>query len=534
MRSLPALACLLLVSQTAVAAPTPPHEHRVQRGDTLIGLRDQLLQPHIRWQQLQRLNRVADPHRLQPGSVLRWPSDWMRERPVAAELLQLQGQVWRLRGGQRQALAAGELLHEGDRLLSDAQSSAVLRFVDGTRVLLRPGSELDLQALRQAPSGGRSVLGLQTGGVEADVPPTAQPPARPRLELRTPVAHLGVRGTRLRSQRLDGGAQTLEVISGQVEARATRGPAQAIVAGQGWHSRSGREALLPAPAVPGLDGRLLQRLPVQLEWPTQPGAAGWRLQWWSADGDRLLIDAPSSAPRFAGATELPDGEYRLRLRARSASGIEGQDAEWRVSLQARPEPPVLESPPRDASSHAAEVRFAWTRPQDAAAYWLQVADEPGFAAPHIDRRGLSEAALRVELPVGQHHWRVAALRADGRPGPWGEAQQLTRLPPPPSPPPAEPQRDGNVLSLRWEASPLAGARYQVQLASHNDFAAPWLDRELDAPTVQLEMQHSGTQWLRVRVLTPDGHAGPWGTPQQLDGRRSPWWWLLGLPLLLLI
>jgi hypothetical protein len=533
MRFASALPCLLLVLQTALAAP-PLHEHRVQPGDTLIGLRDELLRPEIGWQQLQRLNRVADPYRLQPGSLLRWPVDWQRERTVEAELLQLQGQVWRLQGDQRQPLVAGELLREGDRLQSGAQSSAVLRFVDGTRVLLRANSELDLQALRQQRQGGRSVLALQAGGLDAEVPPAEKKLNRPRLELRSPVANLGVRGTRLRSQRLEGGAQTLEVIEGQVEASTAGGRVQAVAAGQGWHSRSGREPLLPAPTVAALDGRVMQRLPVQLEWPAQPGAVAWRLEWWSLDGSRLLLDTPSSAPRFVGAAELPDGDYRLRLRARSASGIEGRDAEWRLSLQARPEPPVLESPPRDASSHAAEYRFAWTRPQDAAAYWLQIGDEPGFAQPRVDRRGLGEAELRVELPVGTHHWRVAALRADGRPGPWGDAQQLTRLAPPPSPPPAEPQRDGNALTLRWQAIPLAGARYQVQLAGSSDFATPWLDQSLDQPSLQFEMQHSGPQWLRIRVLTPDGHAGPWGTPQQLDGRRSPWWWLLGLPLLLLI
>ena len=41
---------------------------------------------------------------------------------------------------------------------------------------------------------------------------------------------------------------------------------------------------------------------------------------------------------------LPDGEYRVRVRGVDATGLEGRDAEWPLTLDARPEPPVLVSP----------------------------------------------------------------------------------------------------------------------------------------------------------------------------------------------
>ncbi len=527
---------LLLLLATSAQAAEPEHRHHVQPGDTLIGVRDRLLLPEVGWQQLQRLNRVADPYRLQPGSTLRFPAAWLREKPVTAELLQLQGSVWLQRDGQRQRLQAGDLLRDGDRLISDAQSSATVRFVDGTRSLLRPSSELELQALRQLPRGARSQLELHRGAIDTEVP--LQPAGKalsPRFELRTPMANLGVRGTKLRSQRLQD-ALLLEVLEGRVDASGTARGAKtaAVAAGQGWHSRSGTEALLPAPDVAALDGRVLQRLPVQLQWPTSPGAVGWRLQWWDEQGRQLLFDAETPQPQFIGAAELPDGQYQLRLRARSSSGLEGRDAEVRVELHARPEPPVLQAPAKDGKTYEEAVDFAWTRPVDATAYWLQIADDAAFSRLRVDERGLSTPQYRGSLPVGVHHWRVAALRVDGRPGPWGDGQTVTRLPLPPSPPPVEPQRDGDKLTLRWANSELPGARYQVQLSRQADFAAPWLDQTVDAPELQLLLQQSGTQQLRIRIVNADGMAGPWGTTQQFEGKRQLPWWLLGLPLLFLL
>jgi len=524
----------------AAAAPVPAADqvYRVRDGDTLIGVRDRLLQPEVRWQALQKRNRVADPLRLRPGSELRIPADWLREQPSSVEVLQLQGTVWRERQGQRQRLAAGELLQDGDRLISDAQSSATLRFADGTRSLLRPDSALELQQLRKLRQGARSQVQLLQGAVDTEVPPQAgRPAALPRFELRTPVANLGVRGTRFRG-RWQQGALALEVLEGQVMAQAPRGKAAAVGAGLGWLSAGGGVAPLPAPPqLAALAGQTLQRLPVQLQWPAQPGVSGWRVQWWDASGQQLLLDGETASPQFIGAAELPDADYRLRIRARSDSGLEGQDAEVAVRLHARPEPPVLQEPAAQLRAYAERYAFAWTRPAGATAYWLQIADDAEFRQLRHDERALREPRHEVELPVGEHHWRVAALRADGRPGPWGDGQRLTRLPLPPAPPPAEPQRDGNQLVLRWAASPLPGARYQVQMAPAGGdagFSQPWLDQTLEQPMLQLALTQTGPQQLRIRVLNADGVAGPWGSPQQFDGARAMPWWLLALPLLLLL
>ena len=510
------------LSPSVFAAPaSSEHVHVVQAGDTLYGLRARLLVPQVRVAELQRLNRVADPRRLQPGRTLRWPEAWLRERPAEAEILQVHGAVWVLRAGQREPASAGQLLREGDGLESGPQSSATLRFVDGARSLVRPDSRLSLATLRQSAGAaplGRTAVQLERGAVDTAVPPRTDagrgPKSPPRFELRTPVAQLGVRGTQFRG-RLQGPDLALEVLEGRVDAQ--RGPhTDAVPAGQGWWSHQGSEALLPAPDLHALRDRRLERLPLQLAWPTLPGVQAWRVQLMDAEGQALQWDATATSPAFVGAAELPDGAYRLRVRAVSASGLEGRDAEVPVLLAARPEPPLLQAPAAEAQQYAPSVGFAWTRSTDAARYRVQVADGVEFNAPRWDEVVADGTRWAVDLPEGVHHWRVASVRADGRQGPWSDVQRLTRLPPPPSPPPAEQARDGDRLQLRWAASALAGARYQVQVSRTPSFESPWADETLATPALTLRPTEGGVHHLRVRTLAPDGTPGPGGAPQQFD------------------
>lgn len=528
------LALLWLASGSAALAAGGLHEHRVEKGDTLIGLRDRLLDPKVRWQQVQRLNRVPDPLRLRPGSVLRFPEHWLLERPAEAELLQVTGQVWLERGGERLATQAGMRLRDGDQLVSDAQSSAALRFADGTRSLLRPGSRLNLLQLRQQRQGGRSQLQLQQGALDSEssapVQQDTQPLARPRFELHTPVAQLGVRGTRWRA-RLQGQALAVEVLQGEVQAAVPGAKGVAVAGGQGWTAATGLAPLLPPPSLQALHERVFDRVPVTMQWPNQAGAQAWRVQWLDRTGEQLLLDAETTSPTFAGAAEWPDGDYRLRVRARSAQGLEGLDAEVPVRVAARPEPPLLEQPVAAARTFDEAQRLAWTRPVDAAAFRLQIAEDAGFARPSVDV-STGDAARTLALAIGTHHWRVATINAQGKQGPWSDVQHVTRLPLPPAPPPAQQQRDAAGLTLRWAADVAAGTRWQVQAAAaHRGFAEPWLDRVVDRPEVTLGTQPPGEQHLRVRAIHADGQPGPWGTVQRLEPLPARPWWLV-LPVLL--
>ena len=520
----------------AQAAETLPYT--VVNGDTLIGLRDRLLRPDADWREVQKLNRIADPRRLRPDSTLLIPVHLLREQPAVAEALHVHGDVRVAHAnGNSEAVVGGMTLAAGAVVRAARQSSAVLRFADGARVLVRPDSELRLERLTQSGSSAQTLLELRQGSVDSSVPPAAKPgdAAARRYQIRTPVANLGVRGTEFRA-RLDGERTGIEVLDGRV---ATAGGRAALVVDPGFGSMLAAGtppravALLGAPDL-GLVAPRIERLPLQLSWSAQPRASAYRAQiMLSGRADALLLDGRFDSARARFAEDLPDGRYALRVRGIDANGLEGRDAAVEFTLKARPEPPFVERPREGQTAYDEGVDFAWTRHAGAARYRLQVAANPAFEPMLVDRSDLAEPRARIPLPPGNYVWRLASVRADGDQGPFGDPQTFVRRAPPPSPPPADLQTDADGLRLRWAAAAEPGASYVYQLARDPGFAQIVKQGRSTEPSVPLGDAAGGSYWLRVRTIAADGFEGPWGAAQEIDVPRSRWWWLL-LPAALLL
>ena len=531
-------------SPTPAAEPTL--EHTVVQGDTLIGLSNRLLLPGTRWTVIQRLNRIRDPHRLQPGSQLRLPLALMREQATQAVVPWVNGQVSVQRRGSTTAepLAAGAVLLAGDLVITDAQSSAAIAFDDGTQLLLRPSSRLLIERItRVQPAGpGRTELQLEAGSADTRVPVPPAGAPRHRMQMRTPVVNLGVRGTDFRAQASAGRAQ-LEVLTGQVVADggASRSAGAVVESGFGIVATGGGvgrpHALLAPPDLAGAPA-LVERLPIRLPWAALPGAAAYRAQVFDADGAALRLDGLFTTPQAQWSDDLPDGRYELRVRAADEQGLEGRDARTAFRLKARPEPPFITGPRDGAQASSPSVRLQWTRSAGAARYALQVADSPGFETPRLDRSDLVQPETELELPLGTHHWRVASVRGDGDRGPWSDAQVVIRTPPPPPPPspPAlsAPQTSGDGVLMAWPHAAREGARYGVQIARDVAFQTLQVDETTAQPQWLLRNPEPGVYFVRVRSIDADGLQGPFGATQQIEVPRSRLWWLLLLPAALLI
>jgi hypothetical protein len=537
-----ALAAAAAPAQPAARTPEETLAHTVERGDTLIGLHGRLMRPDADWRIVQRLNRIADPRRLRPGSELRIPLALLREQAVEAEVLQAHGSVWHERAGAaRRPLAAAGLLQAGDLIGTEAQSSLVLRLADGSRLLLGEKARLVLDRhVRLGPGGPvHTRLKLDNGSVEAQVPvaPAAVRTA-PRFELRTPLVNLGVRGTEFRA-RTEAEHSWAEVTQGRVTAAA-----QLLEAGFGTVATPAGvappRALLAAPQVAGLPARV-ERLPLQLALPPLAGAVRQRAQVFEdREGGALLLQGLFDGATAAWTDNLPDGRYRLHLRAADADGVEGHPAQHAFTLKARPEPPFLLRPRAGAKLTADEVEFAWSRNPEAARYRLQVSASADFSAPGVTRDDITGTEVRVPLGLGTFHWRVASVRADGDVGPWGDPGVLERVqqpPPPPPPPPSAPdartrQTADKGIVVAWPAAPVPGVSYQLQVARDEAFTQIVLDERTARSEYLLPELPPGTYRVRVRTLAADGRASGYGTPQVIEVPRSLWWlWLL--PLLLL-
>lgn len=531
------LAWALLATGAAQAQPQTADadwRYRIQPGDTLITLTDSWLAAPKTWRDLQKLNRVPDPLRLQPGSTLRMPVAWLRREASVAEAVFARGQVTRLRGGASEALAAGAMLQGGDRIHTGAQSSASLRFADGSRLLIPPDSDVTLEQLLVLGRGAIPAvrIGVQQGGADSRVTPNAQ--RVPLYEVRTPHVNLGVRGTEFRVQTA-AGASRMQVLSGAVHADGL-GPD--VAGGQGLLAEGTARSVAPLLSPPDLSGLapVVERLPLHLAWVGGPaGAVSWRAQLYSRGNfDQLLLDDVVGEPatNWFEARELADGDYTLRVRAIDARGQEGAAADANIRLQARPEPPFIQAPAPGAVSYNGGMALAWSRNTAAPNVRLQIARDAGFKDLALQPEApIDAASYEAKLPDGVYHWRVASVEAGGRSGPFSDAHSFEIKPPPPAPPPAEPEVDGDQLKLRWRADP-GVARYELEWSKSEAFEGADVQRfNTDKAELAMPKPSAGRYFLRARAFNAAGAPSPWGQTQTIEQPYPRWLWLL--PLLLI-
>ena len=522
-------------AQTAAATADLDWRYNVQPGDTLITLTEAWLAPPRGWRDLQKLNRLADPQRLKPGSTLRMPVAWLRREASVAETLFVKGEVTRQRGSVTEPLAAGATLQSGDRLRTGAQASTSLRFADGSRLLIPPQSEVVLEQLLVLGRGALpSVrLGVIKGGADSQVAPNAQ--RVPLYEVQTPHVNLGVRGTQFRVQTA-AGATRMSVLEGALHAD---GLSADVAAGQGLLAEGTARAVTPLLAAPDLSAMppLAERLPMQFRWPATPvGAVAWRAQLFErfvpGAVERLLLDARVDAPTAAWpeAGEVLDGDYTLRVRGIDARGLEGAATDLAVQLRARPEPPFIQSPAPGAVSYTGGVALSWSRNTAAPRVRLQIARDAGFQDLVLQPPPLDAASFDAKLPDGLYHVRVGSVEASGRAGPFGDSQTVEIKPPPPSPPPAEPEASDAGLTLRWRGDPSV-TRYELEWARTAAFDTPDVQRfKTEQPVLVIPKPSPGTYFLRSRAFNAAGAASPWSQPQMIEQPYPRWLWLL--PLLL--
>ena len=519
-------------------------------GDNLHALAQSHLAPRFGARSLQRLNRVADPRRLQPGRVLRMPLAWLRADPTAATVVHLSGRVRVGRGGGAAItdLAPGDQVRAGDLIVAEDDAGATLQLVDASRLIVAGGSSVRLESLVVLGRSGvvRSRIAVDKGEAESRVNPRRS--GGMRYEVRTPVVTLGVRGTEFRV-RVDDETTRAEVAEGRVVAitAGARGKARSgitIEAGFGLLAgvSSGvapLQALLGPPALAGLPP-LVERLPFGFAWPALAGAAGYRAQVFADPAlERRLLDAVSPSPSARWA-DLADGDYRLEVRARNASGLEGRGAQHAFVVKARPEAPFTTTPRALSRVIGERVELAWTRPVAAQRYRLQLGSDPQFADTRLDRSDLVDDRLVVELPPGHYHWRLASIAAAGDQGPFGDASSfdLEAAPPPRQapPPPAldAPAVKGGQLAFHWQARDALDT-FDVQVAHDPQFERRLLERRVGEPDLVIDAPDAGRYFIRVRTVEPDGLAGPFGAAQQFEVQRSLWYWLLpGVVILLML
>ena len=515
-RALQLAAIGLTMVAAAVSAGEPVFTHVVTREETLIALSRRLLADPRQWPQLQQHNRIADARRIPVGTVLKIPVRLLATEPVPARVLSASGEV---SGPQGVAVAAGQALPQGARLQAGDGGQATLQLVDGTVLRLRAGSAVQVETSRRLPGSGGALSGVKVEDGQVEVQAQKRSGAgAPGFQISTPQGLLGVRGTEFRVS-VDARAETTrnEVLEGQVMTEGRDGRAgRSVAAGFGVVvDRSGTVTppvrLLAPPDVsawPALQERVLVRFPIR----PQPAVVAYRAQVAAAADpafERVLQDVRSTGAELR-LVDLPDGDYRIRVRAEDAQGLQGRDALHLFTLKARPEPPLPTGPGPKAVVSGARLDLAWASVDEARSYRLQLARDEAMREPIQDQRTLAGTAWSVDaLAPGVYFWRLASERSDTDQGPFGPVQRVElRALPAPLPPPRVGE---DSLKLAWEGLP--GQTFEVEFARSADFAVLELTRRTEQSALELRLPGTGRYWVRMRARDPDGFVGPYTAPQ---------------------
>lgn len=515
-RALQLAAIGLTMVAAAVSAGEPVFTHVVTREETLIALSRRLLADPRQWPQLQQHNRIADARRIPVGTVLKIPVRLLATEPVPARVLSASGEV---SGPQGVAVAAGQALPQGARLQAGDGGQATLQLVDGTVLRLRAGSAVQVETSRRLPGSGGALSGVKVEDGQVEVQAQKRSGAgAPGFQISTPQGLLGVRGTEFRVS-VDARAETTrnEVLEGQVMTEGRDGRAgRSVAAGFGVVvDRSGTVTppvrLLAPPDVsawPALQERVLVRFPIR----PQPAVVAYRAQVAAAADpafERVLQDVRSTGAELR-LVDLPDGDYRIRVRAEDAQGLQGRDALHLFTLKARPEPPLPTGPGPKAVVSGARLDLAWASVDEARSYRLQLARDEAMREPIQDQRTLAGTAWSVDaLAPGVYFWRLASERSATDQGPFGPVQRVElRALPAPLPPPRVGE---DSLKLAWEGLP--GQTFEVEFARSADFAVLELTRRTEQSALELRLPGTGRYWVRMRARDPDGFVGPYTAPQ---------------------
>ena len=515
-RALQLAAIGLTMAAAAVSAGEPVFTHVVTREETLIALSRRLLADPRQWPQLQQHNRIADARRIPVGTVLKIPVRLLATEPVPARVLSASGEV---SGPQGVAVAAGQALPQGARLQAGDGGQAPLQLVDGTVLRLRAGSAVRVATSRRLPGSGGALSGVKVEDGQVEVQAQKRPGAgAPGFQISTPQGLLGVRGTEFRVS-VDARAETTrnEVLEGQVMTEGRDGRAgRSVAAGFGVVvDRSGTVTppvrLLAPPDVsawPALQERVLVRFPIR----PQPAVVAYRAQVAAAADpafERVLQDVRSTGAELR-LVDLPNGDYRIRVRAEDAQGLQGRDALHLFTLKARPEPPLPTGPGPKAVVSGARLDLAWASVDEARSYRLQLARDEAMREPIQDQRTLAGTAWSVDaLAPGVYFWRLASERSATDQGPFGPVQRVElRALPAPLPPPRVGE---DSLKLAWEGLP--GQTFEVEFARSADFAVLELTRRTEQSALELRLPGTGRYFVRLRARDPDGFVGPYTAPQ---------------------
>ena len=491
--------------------------YTLRPGDDLWSVARQFCGRASAAEKIAKHNSIADPATLLAGERINIPIKLLVFEPAAAKVFETSGVVTLARSSARTAQRVparpGDVLRMGNELITE-DGFAVVEFADGSQLSLAPQSRVLFNKLtRFGPAGmidthlrftygrGRAVVQPQNRG--------------DRFRISTPGGIAAVRGTEFRVGHTivsEEPVSTAETLEGKIQFDHTDA-AYELPAGFGVSvSAQGakREALLPAPK--WLETQISATVGEQINWAPVAGAEAYIVSWLADDASQSIIAQTRTVQPWT-PVDVHIGDYLLAVRAVSPSGIEGIDTQRSLAVRA------LAPQALHVSTSAGEpTTLAWTYPDPQAKFSLAL-QGPG-ENQSIQITGLSTS---LTLAPGQYRWEVKALDSA-----MSQSHTFSVKPRPIAA--LELERQQRTIIASWANEHDANASYEIELRHLQDTTAS--ERIVSqATTATFEASRYGTYEIMVTTVVNGERSEP--RTEEISIQRRPWW-LLGIPLLLLL
>lgn len=511
---------LTLLLSNASRAEESMWEYEMQPGDHIWKIAHELLTDWRSWQEVERLNNVSNDRLMAAGTVLRIPTSMIQRRQARIQLIEVSGPVTLISAADKsEQLLTNQTLNVGDSIKTGSNASALLKFEDNTQILLNAESEFIINQASIIGSN-RNVIDinvlLKAGEAEIRANPIKSPGSRFVIE--TPSAFATTRGTVYRI-RADKNQTAAEVTQGRIDVANTLGSTKVrqkygtVTAKNSAPQKPKR--LLAAPAVPTIE--TIRYLPARASWNAIAGADSYRSQLSDQqEFSRIILDNLGKPAKLNIPASLKDGQYWLRVKAADKDGLQGLESLQSFTIDARPFPPIIQSPRSKDPLYAGETTFKWAQPEEAKQYRFELSQEKSFSSLIQPATTLSDQQLTTNIAeAGTYFWRVTSINTQGKSGPTGHANQMTVRPTPATPDLREPTTSKTELGFSWKEDDIS-THYQIQLANDKNFKQIITDNEVSTADASLKKPTSGTYFMRVRGFDNENYAGSWSSVQKIE------------------
>ncbi|NVK22605.1 MAG: FecR domain-containing protein [Kangiellaceae bacterium] len=356
--------------------------YTVRRGDTIWGLSHKYLKEPLKFKEIQDYNQVTFDRQIPPGTILKFPLEYLKFGPAEVSVIAIQGQASFIRRQQTSTLTLQQSLTVDDVVVTSADSSVALRFADGSELLLGENSELIFDVQTQYGETGMvdSRMRLNKGSAEGRVKKLIGPGSH--FEVHTPSAVATVRGTefRVRVDAADNSVVFNEVSEGKVAVNLEQ-DSKLVNQGFGLRASKNQPLVEPKPllAKPILSGVLdsYPGHPVILDWDLIDGAVSYQVEIFSDSNLTRLTQKFDTADHQLQLPLIEPDTYYARIKGIDSEAYQGLAAVQKFTIaKVLAVPKNIDLEEQIESDQTLEV--SWQAVPQATSYQWQVAADSEF------------------------------------------------------------------------------------------------------------------------------------------------------------